>query len=297
MATEPGAAAPGATTLARAGWFAATAGSSTAALLLAANAADDRTLASGWAAAGFAYLGFVGLPGALSAGVARFQLSRIACFVIMTGVGFWAGWSMGSSDDAQAGLAALIVPFVGIPLAGLVLVGESVLVRRAGVVDPDPIDMRETRAALPERLASLLVDLAIAVAVLVVPLTMLSHRGAEVVAAAVGVVAGVAYLSGSWMTKGATIGQTLLRLRVVDGDATNPAPARAIARAGLLIVEILGTATLLLIPLTAVEIGLAASAGGQTLVDRLTRTTVVARGGRAAQACGPSSCGTGSSRG
>lgn len=265
----------------RAIWFAATAIAITIALLVAANAADEASWTSEWAAVGLAYLGFVGLPGAISAGMARFRFTRIACFVIMTGVAFWAGWSMGASDDAQAGLAALIVPFVGIPLAGVVLVGESVLVRRAGVVDPDPIDMRETRAALPERLASLLVDLAIATAVLVVPLTMLSHRGAEVVAAAVGVGAGVAYLTVSWVTKGATIGQTLLRLRVVDGHAANPAPARALARAGLLIVEILGTATLLLIPVTGIEIALAANANARTIVDRLTRTTVVARGPRA----------------
>jgi hypothetical protein len=136
----------------------------------------------------------------------------------MTGVGFWAGWSMGSSDDAQAGLAALIVPFVGIPLAGAVLIGESVAVRRVGVRDPDPIDLREERAALPERMAALLVDLALAALVLVVPLTMLSHRGAEVVAAVVGIGGALAYLSIGWATKGGAKGWA--------GAATTPCPRR-----------------------------------------------------------------------
>ena len=70
----------------------------------------------------------------------------------MTGVGFWAGWSVGSSDDAQAGLAALRVAFSGIPLAGVVLVGESVLIRRSVVPDPKSPVMPDERVGLPERL-------------------------------------------------------------------------------------------------------------------------------------------------
>jgi uncharacterized RDD family membrane protein YckC len=279
--------ARGGNTASRAGWFAATAACTTLALLLAANAADDRSLTSGWPAAAF-FIGFVGIPGAISVGVARFRFTRIACFVVMTGVGFWAGWSMGSSDDAQAGLAALLVPFVGIPLAGAVLVGEGVAVRRAGVPDPDPIDMREERAALQERLGALLVDLVLATAVLVVPLTMLSHRGQEVMAAVLGFAAGIGYLAGSWAVRGATVGQALLRLRVVGKHGTNLGPVRAAVRAVLLIVEVLGTATLLLIPLTGVEIALAAASSGRTLVDRLTGTAVLARGSRATAPVKPS---------
>lgn len=285
MAIDRGVAAPRGMALARVGWFTATAVATTIALLLAANAADHRSLTSGWPAA-VVYLGFVGLPGAISVGVARFQLSRIACFVIMTVVGFWAGWSMGASEDAQAGFAALWVPFIGVPLAGLVLIGEGVAVRRAGVFDPYPIDTREGRAALPDRVGALLLDLALAAAILAVPLTMLRHRGQEVIAAVIGLAAGIGYLGGCWMLKGATVGQALLRLRVVGREGANPDPVQAIARAGLLIVVLLGTATLLLIPLTGIEIALAASAGGRTIVDRVTRTTVLARASHAGDRAG-----------
>lgn len=271
----------------RIGWFAATAVSTTVALLLAANAAEDRSLTSGWPAAIF-YIGFVGVPGAISAGIARFRFTRIACFVVMTGVGFWAGWSMGSSESSTAGLAALLVPFVGIPLAGAVLIGEGVAVRRAGVPAPDPIDMREERAALQERLGALLVDLVLATAVLVVPLTMLSHRGQEVIAGAIGFAAGIGYLCTSWVLRGATVGQALLRLRVVGPDGMRVGPVRAAVRAVLLIVEVLGTATLMLIPLTGIEIALAAASSGRTLIDRVTGTELLARSPRSTTAAGVS---------
>lgn len=274
-------------TMARVAWFAATTVAITIALLLAANAADDRSLTSGWPAA-IPYLGFVGLPGAISVGVARFPFTRVACFVVMTGVAFWAGWSMGASDDAQAGLAALLVPFIGIPLAGAVLIGEGVAVRRGGVIDPEPIDMREGRAALQERLGALLIDLVLAAAVLVVPLTMLSHQKQEVVAAVIGLAVGVGYLCASWVLKGATVGQALLRLRVVGPDQMPVSPVRAAARAILLIIEVLGTATLLLIPLTGIEIALAAASSGRTLVDRVTGTEVLARSPRSSKPAGGS---------
>lgn len=270
----------------RIGWFAATAVSTTVALLLAANAAEDRSL-SWWPAAMF-YIGFVGVPGAISAGIARFRFTRIACFVVMTGVGFWAGWSMGSSEHSTAGLAALLVPFVGIPLAGAVLIGEGVAVQRAGVPDPDPIDMREGRAALQERLGALLVDLVLATAVLVVPVTMLSHRGQEVIAGAIGLAAGIGYLSASWVLRGATVGQALLRLRVVGPGGMRVGAVRAAVRAVLLIVEVLGAATLLLIPLTGIEIALAAASSGRTLVDRVTGTELLARSPRSPTAEGAS---------
>jgi|GEM_PF-4760129 len=266
-----------AATAARAGWFAATAVTTTSALLLAAIAADDRSRSAGGAGLWAAYLVFVGVPGAIAAGVARFKLTRAACFFVMTIIGFWAGWSMGSSNDAQAGAAALIVPFVGLPLAGVVLVIESVVTRRSTIQDPDPLVMSDSRAAISDRLAALFIDLVLACAVLVVPLTVLSHRGQEIAAAIGGVLAGIGYLAGMWLARGATVGQSLLRLRVAKattGDTMGG--VQAVGRALLLIVELMGTATLFLLPLTGVEIVLGVTKDGRTVVDRLTRTNVLA---------------------
>ncbi len=255
-----------------------TAVTGTVALIVAASAASAQAPPlSSWVAVGFGYLGLIGIPGSISQLAARLGATHIACFVVVTATAVGAGLAMGSSEDAQAGLAALLVPSVGIPLACVVLVGESVLIRRSVVVDPEPLVMRDQRAALSERLAALLVDLVLAAAVLVVPLTMLSHRDHEVMAMMLGFVVGLTYLAGTWLTTAATVGQRLLRVRVVDRSGHPLTPIQALGRAALVMGEIIGTATVFLLPLAAVDIVLAASASGLTIVDRLTRTAVSAQ--------------------
>jgi hypothetical protein len=71
-------------------------------------------------------LGFVALPSLLALAAARTRLTRLVVLMVMTGVAAWAGVSIVTTDDAQAGLAVLWVPFVALPLATVAWVGHNV---------------------------------------------------------------------------------------------------------------------------------------------------------------------------
>ena len=66
------------------------------------------------------YLGFVAAPAYLPLAAARHRLVRIAVLVVMTATAGTAGVLVVASDDAQAGLAVLVVSYVALPLAGAI---------------------------------------------------------------------------------------------------------------------------------------------------------------------------------
>nr|MDQ3642461.1 hypothetical protein [Actinomycetota bacterium] len=142
------------------------------ALLIAAEIADDGPAFVRAPAAGLLYLGFVAWPCLLPLAAARAVATRLAVLVVLTSVAAFAGWQMATIEDGQAGLAVLFVPYVAIPL-GVVLWTVEVIVahRRARAGEAEG---GRTTAGVPERVAALIVDVAIAAAVLIVPLTMLS---------------------------------------------------------------------------------------------------------------------------
>lgn len=73
------------------------------------------------------YLGFVALPSLLPLAAARAGVMRAAVLVLMTGVAVLAV----ATDDAQAGLAVFLVPYVAVPLAALLWIGQAVAASRA----------------------------------------------------------------------------------------------------------------------------------------------------------------------
>jgi uncharacterized RDD family membrane protein YckC len=251
-------------------WLAATAVAITVALYVAEAAAGEGAGVMQSLEAGIAFLGFFGLPGASSQAVARFQETRVACLMIMVEVAVWAGWTAGASDGSAA-LVVVWVPFVGVSLAGVVLIVESVVVRWTAIRNAAP---PADRAGLLDRLGAVLLDIVVVTAALFVPLTLLSGSGHEIAAT---VTTGIAYFAGSWMTIGATPGQALVRIRVHNIRGRRPSPLQAIGRAALVVLELLGAATMWLLPLIVVELALAGSGDGRTLVDRLTRTSVTNR--------------------
>ena len=71
---------------------------------------------------------------------------RLAVLTVMTGTSVLAAIQLVASDDAQAGLAVLLVPMVAIPLAVAVWVGRLVVERQpAGLTPPTPARVASAR--------------------------------------------------------------------------------------------------------------------------------------------------------
>jgi hypothetical protein len=129
---------------------------------------------------------------------------------------------------------------------------------------------------LSERLAALTIDAIILGAVLVVPLTAMSHAKQEVAAAVVGVGVAATYQAVLMAWRGGTRGQTLLGLAVVDAATGGRVPLpRLLARGVIVSVEVAGAVAIILAPIAIAEV-MAAGANGRSLTDRLLRTEVLA---------------------
>ena len=226
---------------------------------------------SGLVAAAPFYLGVVALPSMLPLVAARTSRTRLVVLAAMTAVATASAVCVATNDDAQAGLAVLWVPYVAVPLAVALWVGHAVAARRTGVPDAQPL----APAGPSDRLAALMIDLAILGAALLLPLTAMSHANHEVAAALVGVAVGTTYMAALVAARGRTVGQSLLRLTVVDATTLERARAsRAIIRSAIIAMEVAAAATLVLsIPAIAELVSVVAS--GRSLTDRLVRTSVV----------------------
>lgn len=97
-----------------------------AAFLLTSAVADtwvDETSSSlvGLVGASPVYVVFVAAPSALALAAASPGWMRAVVLVVMTGAAIAAGVLVVTSEDAQAGLAVLLVPYVALPLAAAVM--------------------------------------------------------------------------------------------------------------------------------------------------------------------------------
>jgi len=255
------------------------------AAFLLALALGDVGVDSGWISsdglgtAAPAALGFVALPAALPLVAARTGLLRLGALVVMTAVAVVAGVLVVTTDDAQAGLAVLWVPMAAIPLAVVLWIGHAVASNRAAVRERSeagtPAPPAPAPAGLSDRLAALGIDIAIAGAALVGPLTVLSHAGQEIAAVVVGVVAATVFLAVLTAVRGQTIGQALVGLTVIDDRTSGRMTlSRALLRSLVVVLEVAGTPTFILAPAAIAELATAA-ASGRSLTDRLFGTSVV----------------------
>ncbi len=238
---------------------------------------DKSTSLGGLIAAAPLCLAFVALPSLLALAVARRRLMWISVVIVMTAVAAAAGILVATTDDAQAGLAVLLVPYVAVPLAGVLWIGEAVAARRTAMARP-----RETEstspAGLSERLAALTIDAIILGAALVAPLTAMSHAKQEVAAAVIGLGVAATYQAVLMAWRGGTLGQSLLGLAVVDAATGGQvALPRLLARGIIVTLEVAAGFTIILAPIAIAE-GIAAGANGRSLTDRLLRTEVLATG-------------------
>jgi hypothetical protein len=72
------------------------------------------------------YLMFVAVPSAMPIAVSRHRVTRGAATVVMTATAAVAGALVVASDDAQAGLAVLWVPYVAMPTAVVIGLAQAV---------------------------------------------------------------------------------------------------------------------------------------------------------------------------
>jgi hypothetical protein len=228
----------------------------------------------GLIAASPAYLGFVALPSLFPMAAASPGWMRVSVLTVMTAVAVVAAVLVVTSDDAQAGLAVFLVPYVGVPLGTVVWVAQTVLNARK-TASPGRVEDAVSSLARPsERLAALAIDFAVVGVVLVVPLTAMSHARQEVAAGVVGGVAGTIYLGGPIAAFGRTLGQSVLRLRVVDArTGARIGFARALLRSIVVVLEVAAALTLIFAIAGLAEL-MAAATNGRTLTDRLLRTAV-----------------------
>lgn len=249
-----------------------------AAFLLATVVADNwvdykSTSLGGLAVASPFYLGAVALPSMLALLAARAGVMQIVVLVLLTLVAAVAGVLVMTTDDAQAGLAVLWVPYAAIPVAAVAWVGQAVAARRtAGPASP--VSEALGPARISDRLAAMAIDTALLGAVLVVPLTALSGAKQEVVAGLVGVAVGTTYLAVLVAGRGRTVGHSLVGIAVVDAPTRGPVtPGRALARSLIVVLE-LAAAAVLFVPPAIAEL-IAVASRGRSLTDMLVRTSVV----------------------
>jgi len=93
--------------------------------------------ATGMLAAFPVYVVFVGLPSIVPFAVARFSWLRAVVLLVMTATAATAGALVATTDDAQAGLAVLIVAYVGVPLGVMIAVGQAIGSRWHVIGRPD----------------------------------------------------------------------------------------------------------------------------------------------------------------
>ena len=186
-----------------------------------------------------------------------------------------AWWTAPRGDND--GLWALIFWFL--PAFGAVAAVLAAVAERIGVARRRSSQHGTFTVATPaDRLAALVIDVAIVSAVLVAPLTALSHAKLELVAGVVAITVATTYLAVPLSYKGRTLGQSLVGLFVVDSRTNRPVPVvRAHLRSLVVVVEVALVPTLVLAVPAVIEL-MFLSTSGRTLTDRILGTSV--RSGR-----------------
>lgn len=190
-----------------------------------------------------------------------------------------AWWTAPRGDND--GLWTLV--FWQLPALGGLAAVVSSLADRVGATRRgrrSAVEAELTVARPADRIAALVIDVSVVGAVMLVPLTALSHTKLELVAGVVGVVGATLYLAVPLAWRGHTLGQFLVGVSVLDAHSqVPPSLVRSIARSLIVVLEVMALPTLIL-ALPAVAELLTLSGSGRTLTDRLMGTSVVSQQSR-----------------
>lgn len=187
-----------------------------------------------------------------------------------------AGWTAPRGDnDGLWVLVFLALPVLGGHAAVVAAVaGRVARARRRSAAH----DVALSAAAPSDRLAALIIDIAVVGGLLLAPLIALSRAKAEIVAAAVGLAVATACLALPVAWKGRSLGQSLVGLFLLDTRTNERVPVvRALARSAIVVVEVALVPTLIFAVPALIEL-IALALSRRTLTDRLFGTSVLSRG-------------------
>jgi uncharacterized RDD family membrane protein YckC len=239
-------------------------------LAVSAHWTDDSISALALIVVSPGYLVFVALPALLPLVAAPPGRVRMTVLAVMTAVAVVAASLVTTSDDAQAGLAVSYVPYVGVPLGALIWITRTTVNARQHA------SRQSWSLARPsDRVAALAIDVVVVVSVLGLPMSAISRSDLTVIATFLTV--GAIYLGAPLAIGGASLGQSILRVRVVDAESGNRiGPVRALLRSSVVAMEVAAALTIVLALVGIVDLA-AATSNGRSLTDRLFRTAVVTR--------------------
>lgn len=215
----------------------------------------------------------ISIPGLLPLAAARTPRLRMAVAVAMCVVAGGVAVLMATTDQAE--FAILNFPPIAVAVAVVVRAGSTVLERRARAPD---VTVELVPASVGDRLTALAIDVALFAAAFTAPLTYLSHRHYEPLAAGLGLALGASYIGLAIAWRQRTIGQRVMDMAVIDEVTLGPTSfPRALGRGLVLSIEVTGSALVLLVPLAIAELSAVAWWGGRSITDRVFGTLVVAR--------------------
>ena len=186
-------------------------------------------------------------------------------------------WTTPRGDnDGLWALVFWMLPMLGLFAAVIVACLSAIAAKRRIMAEQGRGPARMARATLGDRLAALAIDVALVVAVLVVPLTRLSHASQELLAFVLGVAASTLYLAIPLALRGQTVGQRLTGVFVCDAETGQPASwPRSLVRGVIVTMEVLLTPSILFGLPALADFLAAASSSGRSITDRVLRTTVL----------------------
>lgn len=223
------------------------------------------------------------LISAVWAGCRRIAPAASVGAAVIAGPLFLAWWTAPRGDND--GLWMFL--FLGLAFLGLIGAFAAAIAERVSTqrrISRRGVAGEAVPATAGDRITALAIDTAVVGAILVVPLTMLSHAELEMLAFGVGIAAATTYLAVPVTTRGASLGQAVVGLSVRSiAGRTMISPLRATVRSLIVVLEVVGAATIIFGLPALIEM-VALTSRGRTITDRVLGTSVLAHSKIPAQA-------------
>ena len=232
-------------------------------------ASGPATGTGGWFAGAALIVATIVVPCAFALSSAWVDVLRFVILVALTTVAFFAARLIAGSDDAQAGLAILLVPYVAVP-TGIVLSLIRAAQRSQEMAPRIPLTPGHPAA----RLGGFIVD-GTTIGILLGALSELPIDGSRALLMSLAFTGITAYVGLTTARFGRTPGQFLFRIHVVRcGSSDPPALSWAMGRGAIIATEVLAFISPISLVILATDF-LLVIATGRSVADFMTRTEVI----------------------